>query len=245
MNIIKLNAIDSTNAYLKKMLSNTTLEEYTVVVAKQQISGRGQMGTVWQSERGKNLTFSVLLCFNNFKATNQFYLSMAVALAVREVLSTYVTTKIAIKWPNDILSDTEKISGILIENRLLDNTIKDAVVGVGINVNQTNFTKFERKATSLKIITKKEFDLDLLLDEILKKMKHYVSLVKQSKFAHLKQLYLENLYKYNIPSMFFLEKDTKLFLGKIVGIENDGKLILELEDETFCKFDLKQIQFAK
>lgn len=245
MNIIKLNAIGSTNAYLKDLAFKGNLENYTVVVAKEQTNGRGQMGTMWQSEGGKNLTFSVLVNFNSFLVSNQFYLSMVVALAVKDTISYYANTKITIKWPNDILSDTKKISGILIENRLVEDKLKDAVIGIGINVNQENFQTFEREATSLKIITKKETNLEDLLYNVLVNLKRYISFLEEGRLLFLKKLYLNSLYKYNTPCMFIHTKSNELFLAKIVDVENGGKLLLELENETFRKFDLKQIKFAK
>lgn len=245
MNIIKLNAIDSTNAYLKDLAFKGNVKNYTVVVAKEQTNGRGQMGTMWQSEGGKNLTFSVLVCFDEFLVSNQFYLSMAVALAVKDAISYYTNTKITIKWPNDILSDTQKVSGVLIENRLVEDKIKDTVIGIGINVNQEKFQTFEREATSLKLIIKKEVNLEDLLHRVLADLKHYISFLEEGRFLFLKKMYLNSLYKYNTPCMFMHTKNNEFFLAKIVDVENGGKLLLELENETFRKFDLKQIKFAK
>jgi len=99
MNIIKLNAIDSTNSYLKKCMVEKQLENYSVVVAEHQTKGRGQIGTIWESDSGKNLTFSVLIRFFDFEIHQQFYLSMAVALGVLRTVNTIVNTPTFVKWP--------------------------------------------------------------------------------------------------------------------------------------------------
>ena len=141
MNIIKLNAIDSTNSYLKNNAIKNNFESFTVVVAEKQTDGRGQLGTVWESDQGKNLTFSVLIKFLDFKITQQFYLSMAVSLGVLRVLKSQFIYNFHIKWPNDILAENNKVAGILIENSIVGSFIKNSVIGIGLNVNQTNFTK--------------------------------------------------------------------------------------------------------
>jgi len=148
MNIIKIDAIDSTNSYLKKLATNGTINSYTVVVAKHQTAGRGQMGTLWVSEANKNLTFSFLIKFNSFKSTSQFYLSMAVSLGVLLAVNAVVKSSFFIKWPNDILADKDKVAGILIENTLRGNFIKQSVIGIGLNVNQKNFSKSIGNVTS-------------------------------------------------------------------------------------------------
>ena len=123
MNIIKLNAIDSTNSYIKKNAIKNNFESYTVVVAEKQLNGRGQMGTIWESELGKNLTFSILINFNKFNITQQFYLSMAISLGVIAVLKQLFNSSFFIKWPNDILAEKDKVAGILIENSINSNFI--------------------------------------------------------------------------------------------------------------------------
>ena len=117
MHIIKLNAIDSTNSYLKELTSKQTVENFTVVMAENQTNGRGQRGANWEVETGKNLTFSVLIkdVLLNFEEVFNLYVVVAVSL-----FQTFIKLKIpdlSIKWANDILSDKKKICGILIENQ--------------------------------------------------------------------------------------------------------------------------------
>jgi BirA family biotin operon repressor/biotin-[acetyl-CoA-carboxylase] ligase len=243
MNIIKLNAIDSTNSYLKKIVQEKFVENYTVVVANTQLKGRGQMGTVWESEDGKNLTFSVLIKFSKFKITQQFYLSMAVALGLLSALKSNVNCLLNIKWPNDILAGKDKIGGVLIENVLSGSTIKYAVVGIGLNVGQESFSETIKNVTSLKNISGKDFDKDKLLDEIIQSIKFYIKYIENEDFKFLKEQYLTLLYKFQTPAMFE-NNDGTVFLGKIIDISEDGQLVVELENETIRAFNLKEIKFA-
>lgn len=243
MHIIKLSAIDSTNSYLKKLCTNDLPENFTVVVADHQLSGRGQMGNTWESVSGKNLTFSVLVTFSELNISDQFYLSMAVALAVLKVLKQYVKNKLFVKWPNDILADKNKIAGILIENVLGRNSIKYAIIGVGLNVNQEHFSNKLKNVTSLKKIVGESIERDNLLEAIIKSLKHYVQLVEDENFADLKKEYIAALFKYEVPSMFE-DSSGNQFLGKIVDISADGRLVVELENEKTRKFNLKEIKFA-
>lgn len=243
MHIIKLSAIDSTNSYLKNLAVEEFPESFTVVVAEHQLSGRGQMGTVWESDSGRNLTFSVLVNFSKFKITDQFYLSMAVALAVVAVLKEYVKNKLYVKWPNDILADRNKLAGILIENVLSGHFIKYCVIGIGLNVNQEQFSNEIINVTSLKKIVGHNIQKDELLVNIVNSLKHYINHVEKKNFILLKEEYIASLYKYNVPAMFQGNLGTQ-FLGKIIDVSEDGRLVVELENEKTRKFNLKEIKFA-
>ncbi|NOR28239.1 MAG: biotin--[acetyl-CoA-carboxylase] ligase [Lutibacter sp.] len=243
MIIIKLNAIDSTNSYLKKQAENTALECYTVVVAEDQFRGRGQVGASWVSDKGKNLTFSTLINFENFKIEDQFYLSMVISLSVLQVLNKRINIQLTVKWPNDILAEKDKVAGILIENVLSGKLIKQSVIGIGLNVNQKEFPKNIRRVTSLKNISGISFDKDELMRDIVNTIKKNISYIKDAKFGELKRLYIATLYKFNKPTMFEDVNGT-IFLGKIVDVFKDGRLVIELKDETTHKFSLKKIKFA-
>ncbi|MDP3312175.1 biotin--[acetyl-CoA-carboxylase] ligase [Lutibacter sp.] len=243
MNIIKLNAIDSTNVYLKKIALLENCNNFTTVVATTQLKGRGQMGTTWQSEEGKNLTFSTLIKFKKFNIVDQFYISMAVSLAIVSVLNDILVTKFSVKWPNDIMAEKDKVAGILIENVIKGSEISMSIIGIGLNVNQQFFPNDLYNATSLKLLSKKEYDLDFLLDQILKSIRNYSYLVQNKKYIELKESYLSNLYKFNVPTVFE-DKDKLIFMGKIIDITEEGKLEVLLENEKTRKFDLKEIKFA-
>ena len=238
MRIIKLDAIDSTNNYLRRLINEEDVADYTIVMAKKQTYGRGQMGTVWNSDKAKNLTFSVFKDLSIHDVEFPFYISMAISLAIFKAFKTLNIPDLGIKWPNDILSADKKICGILIEN-VIKNKLNSTIIGIGINVNQIEFAKLP-KASSLKNITGIHYNLDEVLHLIIKYTKEYSSLLQNEKYDFVKNEYETNLFRKNKPSTF---KDATgvLFSGIIKGVTKYGKLQVILEDEIVKKFDLKEI----
>lgn len=238
MQIIKLNAIDSTNSFLREMIYNEVVVDYTIVVAKHQTKGRGQMGTVWNSDDGKNLMFSMFKDLSMHDVEFPFYISMAMSLAVFKTLKTLNIPDLSIKWPNDILSADKKICGILIEN-VIKNKLNSTIIGVGLNVNQTQF-KGIPKASSLKNITGVNYNLDEILHGIIKHTKAYSNLLQKGFYDVVKNEYEVNLFRKNKPSTF-KNAEGEMFPGFIIGVTKYGKLQVLLEDEIIKKFDLKEI----
>jgi len=239
MRIIKLNAIDSTNSYLKQLGANETVEDHTIIVANYQTHGRGQMGTVWDSEDSKNLMFSVFKDVSFLQTEQNFYISMAVSLSIIEALKSFSIPKLHIKWPNDILSENKKICGILIENVIKQNQLKATIIGVGLNVNQNNFDELP-KATSLQLITGNIFNLDEVLLAISVSLKHYFNLLKVEKYQLIKETYESLLFRKDKPSTF-KNAEGLLFSGFIKSVTNSGNLQVLLEDDVIKEFDLKEI----
>lgn len=243
MKIIKLNAIDSTNSFLKDLAKNTALENYTVVVTDNQTNGRGQQESAWQSKPFKSLTFSVFIGFKNLEIQQKKYLNFAISLAIFDVLSDENLSKLTIKWPNDILSANKKICGILIENTFIGNKIKNSVVGIGLNVNEIDFSNTLKKVTSLKKETHKDYNLDELLVKIVTKIEEKITLLNSEKFNKLEETYLKHLFKKNTTTMF-KNSNGNLFMGIIVGISNNGKLQVQLENDVIKEFGIKEISFV-
>ena len=178
MKLIKLDAIDSTNEFLKGLSNKQELENFTVVTAENQTKGKGQMGAVWASEAGKNLIMSVLVKGFLSDICEIYNLNIAVSLAVINVLETSKIPGLSIKWPNDILSYNKKIGGILIENSIKSDGKIISIVGLGLNVNQTNFENLP-KASSLAVICNAQFDKEELLFSIMDKIEFNIKLWKQ------------------------------------------------------------------
>ena len=155
--IIKLDEIDSTNNYTSKLLANSNVIEGTVVVAKAQSSGRGQLSNQWESEYGKNILASFVFYPKFLPVQQQFLLSKVIALGVRDLLTLFVD-KVKVKWPNDIYIDNKKVAGILIENSIMGHTLESSIAGVGININQTVFLSDAPNPVSLIYSLKKELD---------------------------------------------------------------------------------------
>ena len=136
--IIHVEETHSTNSLLREWLEQEPLSTGSVIVADFQTAGRGQVGNVWESARGKNLTFSLVLYPQALPVNQQFLISQIAALSVKETLDAY-TEGISIKWPNDIYWQDKKICGMLIENDLSGHNLLRSIIGIGINLNQTIF----------------------------------------------------------------------------------------------------------
>lgn len=239
MRIIKLNAIDSTNTYMRRLSGEENLEDYTIVTAKHQTQGRGQMGTVWNSENSKNLMFSVFKDISQFQLENPFLISIVTSLAILRTLQSFSISKLTIKWPNDILSEDKKICGILIENVIKQNNLSNTIIGIGLNVNQTEFNNLP-KASSLKLITGNVFDLEEVLFQIIKNLKHYFKILKRADYASLKSDYEMYLFRKDKPSTF-KDREGFVFSGFIKNVTISGNLQVLLEDDIIKEYDLKDI----
>lgn len=239
MQLIKLNATDSTNNYLKQLILERTLDDFSIVVANHQTNGRGQRGSSWLSEKDKNLTFSVLKRNISIVANQQFLLNILVSLSIIKTLEGFNIPKLAIKWPNDILSDQHKISGILIENLIKNKQIEYAIIGIGLNVNQVKFEGLS-KVSSLKNIMPLAVDKDELLTKIIDKLKMYFKLYSENGSGFLNSEYESYLFRKDKPSTFS-SHDNSLFTGIIRGVSDSGKLCVQIEDFN-KEFDLKELK---
>lgn len=240
MKLIKLDATDSTNDYLKSLSSKNVLENFTVITAQSQNKGRGQMGASWTSESGKNLIMSVLIKDILKNADEIFHLNVAVALAVIKSLAECNLPNLSIKWPNDIMSDNKKVCGILVENSFKSDSKIESIVGIGLNVNQTSFDNLP-KASSMASIMRKEFDLDTILENIIFHIKQNCNLILSNQAYKIWNDFHSYLFKINVP-MPFEDANQNRFMGIIHGVTNDGKLEVLLEDDSVKTYGIKEIQ---
>lgn len=245
MKIIKLDAIDSTNSFLKELAQSSSIDDYTVVVTKNQTSGRGQMNNSWVSEPNKNLTFSIFTKFKNISIEQQPYLSFAVALAIFEVLKKVSVPDLAIKWPNDIMSGNKKICGILVETTLAKPKIKNTVIGIGLNVNQTKFPISLSNASSLINVVGKEFDLEKLMIQLTENIRLTIDSLEHQQLEAIHQDYQKYLYKKDVPTAFKNEKTQLFFMGMIKEVSTSGNLRIQLEDDSIVEFGIKEISIAR
>ncbi|MBT8186443.1 MAG: biotin--[acetyl-CoA-carboxylase] ligase [Croceitalea sp.] len=240
MVVIKLDATDSTNRYLKKMLVHGPLADFTVVTCRHQTNGRGQMGTTWIAEKDKNLTFSILKKLTNFNVSYQFQISCLVSLGIYKVLSALSIPNLSLKWPNDIMSGNQKICGILIENILKGGFIQMSIIGIGLNVNQTQFENLD-KVASLKQLQGKAFDLDNLLMQIVQQLEISLKNYKPSQWGEIKPTYENLLFKIGQPCTF-KDKEGHNFMGIIKGINDAGQLLVALENDEIQLYGYKEIK---
>lgn len=248
---INLPTVDSTNSFVRSMLqeegtghviSAHSLPGFTLVVADDQTKGRGQQGNSWETEKGKNLTFS-LLCHPDFiLASRQWLLSQCMAVAIQQALSQFVEG-VEVKWPNDIYVGDKKISGTLIECDLLGKHISNCIIGVGININQTVFRSDAPNPTSLQLLTGKEYDREEVLSALLQHFQHFYSLLREGHEDVIRQLYQQHLYR---REGFHRYRDVRgEFMAEIDDIEPTGHLRLRFEDGKVVRYELKEVQFIK
>ena len=239
---INLEEVDSTNSYMKQLIFvNDNTIEGLVVVAKNQFEGRGQQKNIWESEKGKNLIFSIFLK-PNIEVGNQFLLSKLVSLGIVDFLLDKELDNVKIKWPNDIYIKDEKLSGILIENSIKGNKIYNSIVGIGLNVNQINFPSAVCNPTSLKILKGLNLDIEECLNELLFFIEKRYLMLKSGKIDLINKNYLEYLYWLNQPRKFLVSNE--IVSGIIIGVYVTGKLQLKVNDKIEA-FDLKEIEFLE
>lgn len=224
------------------MLRQNDVENFTCVWALHQTAGRGQRGNSWLTESGKNLTFSILIKLNSFNILKQFELNKLISLSILDVLKRYLPV-VQLKWPNDILADHRKIAGILIENTIQGNLIKHSIVGIGLNVNQTEFDSSLSLATSMKKILEIELNLGDLLLEIQNSITIRINQLKNKNFILIDKEYTQNLYGWQEWKTYRTENKT-LFEGKITGVSLEGKLMIENKDFIIKSFEMKEISFV-
>lgn len=240
MKIIKLNAIDSTNAYLKKLSKKKYLEDATIVMAENQTQGRGQMGSTWQSKAGQSLTFSIFKRFERLTIAQQAKITFGVSVGLKKALKKLLIPAISIKWPNDIMSYQHKLCGILIENQLEGNTIISSVIGIGLNVNETRFSDLPQ-ATSMKLVTGITFNLEEVMQLISASVLEHLNKLETEDTEQLKVNYEKVLFRKNKVTVFEDATGTK-FNGMILGVNDAGELIVESEDEVRRAYELKNIK---
>lgn len=233
-NIIHIDETDSTNRWLRNSQQATDSSLPAVVVADFQTAGRGCGANTWESERGKNLLFSLMIHPTEVPAAKQFHVSMAISLAILDALEQHIGN-VSIKWPNDIYWRNGKLGGILIENRLQGGCIKDCIIGVGLNVNQEQFCSDAPNPVSLKQIHGQETNRELLLRDILVRFEQYLP-------QDLKGRYLSHLYRRK-GFHPYADKDGA-FMAEIVNVEDDGHLLLRDDQGCDRRYAFKEVQFV-
>jgi BirA family transcriptional regulator, biotin operon repressor / biotin---[acetyl-CoA-carboxylase] ligase len=241
-NAIRLPIVESTNTFAHDLLKNENPPDGTIILADEQSKGRGQRENSWQSEGGKNLTFSLILYPNSIASDKQFFLTQVIALAITDWLVSELNSdfQVKIKWPNDVLVGNRKIAGVLIENSLRGNWISSSIIGIGLNINQKQFEL--ENATSLCMLTGCEYDLKICLSRLCQCIEvRYLQLHNKKTFV-LQADYLTRLFRLNETHKFEIEH--VLYDGKIIGVNEQGKLRIQLNSNSIVsEFGLKEIKF--
>lgn len=237
-NLVHVPECHSTNTLLREWLDQKDLPEGTVVITETQTAGRGQRGNSWESAPGKNLTFSILFKPDFLEAKDQFYLTMVVSLAVAEAVRKFIDDPVAVKWPNDIMVGDRKVCGILIESTVQGTMVTDVIVGIGLNVNQSEFT--QPHAVSLTMVAESELNPAEVLEEVLTSLESNYSLLRSGQHRTIKDRYMDQLYWHRQPHIF--EFNGAPFVGMIAGVDPDGRLCIQSE-EGMRRFMMKEIRY--
>ena len=241
-NLIFMPECHSTSDHLLLLCQEKPLLEGSLVITGHQTAGRGQRGNSWEAQPGKNLTFSFLLKPDFLPVTEQFYLTMVVSLGIRDLLTDKTGAKVHIKWPNDILIDQRKLCGILIENQIVGQRLTASIVGVGLNVNQQYFETLS--ATSMVLATGIQFDLPVMLEDLLGCIERRYLQLRRGAAADLRQEYLDALYLRDEKHRFHIGDSS--FIGTIKGVDEIGRLNIDIEGQPMMQaFSVKEIRYSE
>jgi BirA family biotin operon repressor/biotin-[acetyl-CoA-carboxylase] ligase len=236
--IIELTDIDSTNNYAMRLINEGMAEHGMAIRADFQTHGKGQLGNVWQAEESKNLLLSVILDTQHFAIENQFYLNAAACLSVADMLMTkYDLRDVSIKWPNDIYAGNKKIAGILIENNIRGNSWTNAIIGIGLNVNQTQFADLNR-ATSILLENEKKVKINQVLKNLLKSLNIYYKSLSAN-YNDVLNSYNQLLMGYHTEIVF--KRNYEMEKGFLNGVDEMGMFEIKQGAKT-KKFKHKEIE---
>ncbi len=245
---IHLKSIKNSNTFLLDKLRNNLAAHGTAVFADEQTAGKGQMGKVWKSEPCQNIILSLAIDVSFIPINNQFCISVMVALGCYKFFCKYAGEETTIKWPNDIYWRERKAGGILIETLnskkwKMENgdwgKKRFAVVGIGININQTVFSEGVKNPVSLKQITGKQFNVVDLAKELCTCINdEYVRLQNDKQTQQLIELN-KILFKQN--EIVKLKKEQIIFSCVIKGVNEYGKLLVQ--HSVYESFNLHEVEW--
>ena len=238
--IIRLDETVSTNTFASALLSDNEISFNSVVATKNQTGGRGQGDNSWESTNGSNVLCSIVVCPDFLIPHQQFRISKISAISIVDTLH-HFRLKGSVKWPNDIIVDNKKIAGILIENTIESYNIKSSVIGIGLNVNQKNFSELSIPATSIILETGKQYEPDKVLDVMLDKFEFWYNKLAMGDSEDVDIYYLENLYGLNRELTFRM--GGKEFNAVIIGVGESGKLYVRREDGKIIKALFREIEY--
>jgi BirA family biotin operon repressor/biotin-[acetyl-CoA-carboxylase] ligase len=239
--LIGLDKVTSTNDYAADLLKRSAVIEGTVILAHEQTAGKGQGNNTWESENGKNLTFTVILHPTFLNPEHQFSLNKAISLAIIDYLDHILkNTAIKIKWPNDIYVDNKKLGGILINNIISGNNFETSIAGIGLNINQTVFNKNIPNPISLKQILKNDLNLQEQLKSLCKCLEYRYSTLKEKHFSTLDNGYKKSLLGYKEWRLY--QTGVAQIEGQITGVDEFGRLQINTRENLLLTFSHGEIE---
>ena len=238
-----LKIIDSTNSYARsnaaELWARAGGAPVVVVYADEQTSGRGQRGNVWHSRAGENLLASIIVRPQVLPVVSQFALSQVIALAVRRAMACFGVSTM-LKWPNDIYVEGRKLAGILVELDCCGAVVEQAVIGVGLNINQDSFAVMDKVPVSMKMLRGATFDVDEVLAALLDAFSHYYALLQSGGREILAAEYKSCLLGYK--KIMRYRDASSLFDAEIVDVASDGYLVLKRADGSLSTYAFKEVE---
>lgn len=230
----------STNTYLKK-LSSRDIQHGLFCLTDHQTRGRGQYERKWESEKGVNLTFSIV--FTPVETGRFHVLTLACALAIVEKLNAFLNASCAaIKWPNDIILNKKKTAGILTEAVYSGNRFDRLIIGIGLNVNQQKFSyELKEVATSVSLEKGKEINREQFLADLLNRIEYKYTLWEQQQSSLIKTIN-QNIIGYGQWVGLKIDDEVQDELYKLLGIDENGALLMLNRDGGIDSFSYEQIQ---
>lgn len=258
LRILSLDATPSTNNYATALLAAHEAGEGTLVLTFRQTQGRGHGKNVWESEEGRNLTFSLVLEPHFLEASRQFLLSQVVSLGLAHYLAGQMEDKgelqphpslsgekknlVAIKWPNDIYIGLRKIAGILIENSVMGQHLRWSVAGIGLNINQNTFPSHLPRAISLKMVTGREYDLQECLKELTRHIYVWYEKLRKGKYREINEKYLSLLLGREANLTY--RTGDRSFQARVEGVDPFGQLLLRTDQGEVTSWPFKSVELV-
>lgn len=239
-------SIDSTNSEARRRLPANA--KMSVYAAKFQTAGRGQRGNKWSSAARQNLTFSVLLNFTHpqmpdLAVRNQFLLSIASALSVSDLLRKLNISN-TIKWPNDIYIGRRKVCGMLIENIVGNAGLEHSIIGIGLNLNQTEFPPELVNPTSVLVSSGLRTVPEEVLDDFLDIFSEYIPYLSDIEgINEIRNKYVSRLFGLGVSREYHDCLRNVDFTGTIKGISEEGQLLMEMPDKTVTNYSFKEVSY--
>ena len=234
---IILSDVSSTNNFAAKLIKEGITDHGSVIMAENQSDGRGQHDSIWQSAPKLNLLLSIILLPEEMSIKHPIHLNWFISISLIDFLLEK-GIKAEIKWPNDILVNGKKIAGILIENKYSGTTLRNSIVGIGVNVNQLSFDSIS--ATSMKLEKESDFDLEGLLEDFILCVKAREEWMNSINHEVLQNEYLN--YLFGMGELLRYKTNSGIISGEITGVDSNGQLLVRSEGKTHA-FQNKEIQF--
>ena len=232
--IIHFEELESTNEYAWNIISNSNPNQNVVIVADNQTHGIGQYGRKWEVQKGENLTFTIIAATDSLHISDAFHLNVITSLAICYAVKAVTNKELQIKWPNDIYYKNDKLCGTLIKNKVVNNHIKQTIIGIGLNVNQSCFSPGLKNPTSLTLITGEKYYKESILSVILDQIHNLFYSLQMKGYQDKLTTYNSLLFRRNKWHKYILNDEEK----ELMIMEVSSKGVLKMMDVNGRKINV-------